>query len=63
MKKEVKSIPKTNGIVGLALLFVSVSIVYANYIVFFGTNDPISKIMLIPSTVFVLTFLVHKAVK
>jgi hypothetical protein len=52
-----------NSLSGIALLFVCVSIGYANYVVFFGTNDLVSKIMLIPSSLFVLVFLVHKAVK
>lgn len=52
-----------NGLSGLALLFVCVSIGYANYVVFFGTTDLVSKLMLIPSTAFVLLFLVYKAIK
>ncbi len=52
-----------HGIYGLLILFVCVSIAYANYMVFFGTSDTISKLMLIPSTLFVGAFAVYKAVK
>ena len=52
-----------HGIFGLALLFVCVSIVFANYMVYFGTSDMISKLMLLPSTLFVVIFLTIKAVK
>lgn len=67
MKDKIKTnktvgIP-TNGVAGLALLFVSISIAYSNYVVFFGTNDLISKVMLAPSSAFVIIFLVYKAVK
>jgi hypothetical protein len=52
-----------HGAAGLLFLFVVISIGYANYVVFFGTHDLVSKIMLIPSTLFALAFLVYKAVK
>lgn len=52
-----------SGWYGLALLFVCISIGYANYMVFFGTDDLISRIMLIPSTLFVVVFLLLKSVK
>ena len=52
-----------HGIFGLALLFVCVSIVFANYMVYFGTSDIVSKLMLLPSTLFVVIFLTIKAVK
>lgn len=52
-----------SGLFGLGILFVAISIGYANYIVFFGTDDLISKIMLIPSTLFVAVFLLLKALK
>lgn len=48
---------------GVAMLFVCVSIGYANYVVFFGTTGLIPKIMLIPSTAFVAVFLVIKSAK
>lgn len=48
---------------GILMLFVCVSIGYANYIVFFGTEGVIPKAMLIPSTLFVAGFLVYKAAK
>jgi hypothetical protein len=54
---------KKDSFIGLGLLFVCISIGYANYVVFFGTSDLISKLMLIPSTIFALGFLVYKAVK
>lgn len=48
---------------GILMLFVMASIVYANYVVFFGTEGLIPKLMLIPSTLFVAGFLVYKAAK
>lgn len=48
---------------GILMLFVMASIVYANYVVFFGTEGLIPKLMLIPSTLFVAGFLVYKASK
>lgn len=53
----------TSGIAGIAILFVCVSIGYANYTVFFGVDNLIAKLMLIPSTLFVAGFLVVKALK
>lgn len=70
--KEVKPVEKkktvNNGMPmhkgwGVAMLFVCVSIGYANYVVFFGTTGLIPKIMLIPSTAFVAVFLVIKSAK
>jgi hypothetical protein len=61
-KNNTQGIP-VHGVMGLALLFVVASIVYANYVVFFGTQGLIPKLMLIPSSIFVLAFLVHKSVK
>jgi hypothetical protein len=71
-----KNIPKNNkapkvkqegipihGWRGVAILFVCVSIAYANYMVYFGTNDMVSRVMLIPSALFVAIFLLYKAVK
>lgn len=62
--KEVKAtgVP-VNGFWGVLLLIVAASIMYANYRVFFGTEDLISRIMLAPSTVAVAIFLVYKAAK
>lgn len=48
---------------GVLMLFVCVSVAYANYVVFMGTDGYIPKVMLIPSTLFVAAFLVHKAAK
>lgn len=61
-------VTKTTGIPvhkgwGILMLFVAVSIMYANYVVFFGTEGVIPKAMLIPSTLFVAGFLVYKAAK
>lgn len=53
----------TSGIAGVLLLFVCVSIGYANYVVFFGTDGLIPHLMLIPSTLFVGAFLFYKAIK
>lgn len=64
--KQVESKPNglpVHGPAGIALLFVCVSIGYANYVVFFGTVGLVPKIMLIPSTAFVALFLVIKAAK
>jgi ABC-type Co2+ transport system permease subunit len=52
-----------SGIWGVAILFVCVSIGYANYVVFFGTEGLTAKLMLIPSTLFVGAFLVFKALR
>jgi len=66
MAKELKikqnGIP-VNGLAGLALLFVCISIVYANYVVFFGTTGLVTKVMLIPSSLFVIAFLIYKSTK
>lgn len=69
MKKE-DNTPKANkhcvpvyGWYGIALLFTAISIMYANYVVYFGTTGLIPKLMLIPSTLFVALFLVIKAAK
>lgn len=61
-KETCKGIP-TWGAWGIGMLFVCISIGYANYVVFFGTEGIIPKAMLIPSTLFVAYFLVNKAVK
>ena len=60
--KQSKGMP-VSGLAGIYLLFVSVSIAYANYIVFFGTEGLLPKLMLIPSTLFVGAFLFYKAFK
>lgn len=52
-----------NGICGLAILFVCASITYANYRVFFGTTNVVDKFMLLPSTAFVVIYLVYKSLK
>lgn len=48
---------------GVGLLFVAISVGYANYIVFFGTDGVVPKVMLLPSTIAVGLFLVYKAFK
>ena len=68
MKKEKKETPikkgiPVSGLAGILLLFVAVSIAYANYVVYFGTEGLLPKIMLIPSTLFVGVFLFYKAYK
>lgn len=71
-KKEALEAPKkrakgqgiqVDGASGLALLSVAVSIMYANYFVFFGKEDLVSKLMLIPSTLAVIAFLGYKSWK
>lgn len=52
-----------HGIYGIFLLIVAASIVYANYRVFFGVEDLTARVMLIPSSLAVLIFLVYKAAK
>lgn len=53
-----------HGVAGLALLFVCGSIVYANYMVFVGLPFSIfNTVLLVPSSLFVLGFLVYKALK
>lgn len=62
-KKVARNGIPVHGLAGLALLFVSVSIVYANYVVFFGTTGLVPKLMLIPSSLFVLAYLIYKSLK
>jgi len=54
---------RIDGIFGVFLLFVCISVGYANFVVWFGTSDPVSKVMLIPSTLFIALFLLVKATK
>lgn len=61
-RKNVKGIP-VEGLWGLALGIVCISIGYANYRVFFGAEDMIARIMLIPSSLAVLGFLGYKSWK
>jgi hypothetical protein len=63
--KEVKvyrGIP-ISGLWGIGMLFVCISIGYANYLVYFGTDDWLPKLMIVPSTIFIAYFLVTKAIK
>jgi len=53
----------THGIFGLILMFAAISTLIADYMVFFGTNDPVIKACLIPNLLAVGTFFVIKAVK
>ncbi len=52
-----------HGLWGILLLIVCASIMYANYRVFFGVEELISRLMLIPSTLAVVTFLIYKSAK
>ena len=52
-----------HGLYGIMLLIVCASIIYANYRVFFGVEELLPRIMLIPSTGAVVAFLVYKAAK
>lgn len=61
--KEIKTGLPVHGICGIALLFSCISIGYANYVVYFGTEGLVPKLMLIPSTIFVTMFLIIKAAK
>jgi len=62
--KEVvtKGVPMNAGW-GILWLTVCASVVYANYRVFFGVNELIPRLMLIPSTLAVLAFLLYKSWK
>lgn len=68
--KSVDTTPKVkptglpvHGVYGIFLLIVAASIIYANYRVFFGVEDLTARIMLVPSTLAVVIFLVYKAAK
>lgn len=52
-----------HGVYGIFLLIVAASVIYANYRVFFGVEDLTARVMLIPSTLAVVIFLVYKAAK
>lgn len=56
------SIP-VHGLYGLVLLLVAASVMYANYRVYFGVEELVARIMLIPSTIAVAVFLVYKATR
>ena len=60
---QVKQGLPVHGLWGIALLLVCASVIYANYRVFFGVEELIPRLMLIPSTLAVAVFLVHKAAK
>lgn len=61
-KQERKGVP-THGLWGVAFLIVCASILYANYRVFFGVDELIPRLMLLPSTLAVAVFLVIKSLK
>lgn len=52
-----------SGVSGLALFAVCVSILYMAYMVYFGTDDLISKVMLAPAVAFVAAFFIIKSIK
>lgn len=52
-----------SGIYGIGLLFVCVSISFMAYVVIMGTDGMIPKLLTIPAVLFVVSFLVLKAVK
>lgn len=60
--QERKGIP-VHGLWGIIFLIVCASIVYANYRVFFGVEEMIPRLMLIPSSLAVVMFLVYKSTK
>lgn len=60
--KRTGGIPVT-GIWGFLLLLVAVSVMYANYRVFFGVDELVPRIMLAPSTLAVVVFLIYKSTK
>ena len=54
----------SSGAAGLGLFLTCVSIAYANYMVYFGTEfDWVNTILLIPSTVFVGVVAIYKFVR
>lgn len=55
-------IPVT-GVYGLMFLFVCVSIGYSTYMVALGTDDLVSKVMILPQALFAIGFVSYKAVK
>lgn len=62
-KKDIKQGIPVHGVYGVAVLFVCASILFANYVVYFGTDGLTTKLLLVPSTIFVAAFLVYKAIK
>ena len=61
-KRTMTGIP-VSGVYGIALLFVCVSISFMAYIVIMGTEGLIPKLLTIPAVLFVVSFLMLKAVK
>lgn len=60
-KKAVKkSNNKQNAIIGLLLLLVVLSIAYSSYVVWFGTQGLVPKIMLAPQMIFAAVVLIWK---
>lgn len=60
--KNKSGIP-VSGVWGIVLLIIGASIMYANYRVYFGVDDLLSQLMLLPSTLAVAAFLIYKALK
>lgn len=59
-----KAVLPLSGVTGFGLFLVCVSIAYANYMVFFGTDfDWINTALLAPSTLFVAALALYKFVK
>lgn len=50
---------KGNGIIGMLMLLVALSIAYSSYVVWFGTNGTTPKILLAPQIAFVAATLVY----
>ena len=51
---------KANGIIGLLMLLVVLSIAYSTYVVWFGTTGLVPKVMLAPQIVFAAVILIKK---
>lgn len=65
-KKNVEAKPAipASGLFGLGLFFVAVSILYANYMTFFGMDFSwVNVALLTPSSVFVVCVMVYKFIK
>lgn len=60
-KKAAKnSNDKANGIIGLLMLLVVLSIAYSTYVVWFGTTGLVPKVLLAPQLIFAAVVLIKK---
>ena len=52
-----------HGLAGFILMLASVSVLFADYLVVFGTDDLTTKLLLVPNLLVVTMFFVYKAIK